>query len=197
MGRHAEHIAGITCLWNCFRRDRGWSGSTARDSRRRRTGQTRRSGTARGGDHASVDAAARRASERVQGRRLGRDGGSARRFAAVGAKLAPTHRGAGGRFPARESSNAPASEPAPLVARAVTRWCATYCSEGISCWPRLLFDVSGASEVPIPAAEEPGRRRRSVADRNPGELPAGETRLDVPVTVAAAPVTQPGDTQFD
>ncbi len=60
----------------------------------------------------------------------------------------------------------------------------------------LLVITSGASELPMPAADEPCRSRRSVALANPGELSRGDTRRDVPVTNPEEPLIQPGDTQL-
>jgi hypothetical protein len=78
----------------------------------------------------------------------------------------------------------------------MTCWCGTYCCDGTSDSLRLLLVTSSASELPMPAAEEPGRSRRSFALTNPGELSRGDTRRDVPVTDAEEPLVQPGDTQL-
>lgn len=49
----------------------------------------------------------------------------------------------------------------------------------------------------MPAADAPARRWRLVTEMNPGELLAGDTKFDVPVTFPDVPLVQPGDTQFD
>src|SRR5215470_12780265 len=124
---------------------------------------------------------------------MGRNGRSTGRAAGCGSPLATRHRPGGGRFGAAVSK-AHASEPAPLRVRVVTRWCGTYCSDGTSDCCSVLVVTSGASAPPMPAADAPLVRWRSVVLTNPGAL--DDVRPDVPVTVPDVPVIQPADTQF-
>jgi hypothetical protein len=94
-------------------------------------------------------------------------------------------------------SNAPASEPAPLELRVALCRGSTYCCDGVSGCPRLLFKTSPASAPPIPIALDPATRWTSSTVTNPGQLLPGDTRFEVPVTVPDVPLSQPGETQFD
>jgi hypothetical protein len=127
VGGDAERIDRIACLRDALRRVCCWSCSTTRQSRSRRARHAWQPRAACGRNcEMPAPTSGLRWNGHVQRGWVGGDGGTVVRSAGCRATLADAQRRDYGVVRPGDSSNAPASEPAPLVARVVARWCGTY-----------------------------------------------------------------------